>query len=116
MSKNLFKKLWRKFKHKPRYSKAAFVTSLSEVPNELGSIIYIVGTSDAPKWVVLECPCGAGHKLNVNLMKSCYPRWKLKLVKDKVSLTPSLVVTDFPCQSHFWLEANDVHPAKFIGE
>jgi len=102
---------WRRTRVKRRYKIIKFLASLSDVPDQVGNDIYIVGTSGTSKWVVFDCPCGEGHKLTVNLMKSSYPRWRMKMSRDGISLSPSIVVTDHPCKSHFWLESNRAYPA-----
>jgi len=104
-----FRRDYRKSAH--RYSSVAFVDSLPDVPIHVGNEIYIVGSSERAKWVVFDCPCLKGHKLTVNLMKSRYPHWSLKLSGGKVSLSPSIVVTDHPCKSHFWLKSNQIYMA-----
>jgi len=114
--KNIFSKFWRRFRrvrHRSahQYSGVKFVDSLPDVPAQIGNDIYIVGSSKAAKWVVFNCPCLKSHKLTVNLMKSNYPRWTLRLSGKKVSLSPSIVVTDHPCKSHFWLKSNQVYIA-----
>ena len=81
---------------------------MSRVPDYLENDIYVVGHPDGPKWAILDCPCGRGHRLTVNVMKSGYPHWNLRLRRGKASLTPSVVVTDHPCHSHFFLESNRV--------
>ena len=103
---------WVRQKSIHQYSGVKFVYSLPDVPAQVGNHIYIVGSSVATKWVVFNCPCSKGHNLTVNLMKSRYPRWTLKLSGNKVSLNPSIIVTDHPCRSHFWLSSNQVFIAS----
>jgi len=83
-----------------------FITSFSDVPDEVGDDIYIVGFKKKAKWVIFDCPCSKGHKLTVNLMESHYPYWKLKFYRNQVSLSPSIRVSDHACRSHFWLQSN----------
>jgi hypothetical protein len=109
--KKFFSKFWRRLKSTHQYSGIKFVGSLPEVPAEVGNDIYIIESFNTAKWVVFNCPCSRGHKLTVNLMKSSYPRWTLRLSGNKVSLSPSVVVTDHPCRSHFWLKSNHVYLA-----
>ena len=106
--KKLFAKLWRRRKSAHKYSSVTFIDSLPDVPANTGNVIYIVGSVSAAKWAVFNCPCLKGHKLTVNLMRSSYPRWSLKITRKKISLSPSIIVTDYPCQSHFWLRSNEV--------
>ena len=101
-----FLKFWRRRQSARQYTDVKFVNSLPDVPIEIGNDIYIIRSTGKAKWVVFDCPCLNGHKLTVNLMKNTYPRWKLKLFRKKVSLSPSIMVTDHACKSHFWMESN----------
>lgn len=99
-----------------KYANVLFVTSVSDVPDKIGNDVYVVGMEEAYKWVIFECPCSKGHRLDVNLMKSQSPRWRAIFSKGKLSLSPSVVVTDHPCQSHFWFDSNKAIEAYFLGE
>jgi len=114
----LFSKFWRRLKKvreksAHRYSTVRFIDALPDVPAQIGNDIYIIGSPHAAKWVVFNCPCSKGHRLTVNLMKSNHPRWILRLSGKKASLSPSIVVTDHPCKSHFWLKSNEAYMAVF---
>src|SRR5438477_11747265 len=102
--RSLLTTLWHRWKRRHTYRRTRFVTSMRGVPDHLENHIYVVGQHEGPKWVVLDCPCGLGHRLTVNLMKSGYPHWNLRVSRGKASLSPSVVVTDHPCHSHFFLE------------
>jgi hypothetical protein len=94
------------------FDKVEFVSSLTEVPKELNSTaIYIVQSGKNRKWVVFKCPDNCGNRVEVNLMKSKKPFWKLKIKRNKISLSPSVIVKG--CNSHFWLIDNEVHWSGF---
>jgi hypothetical protein len=103
-----FKGWIRHWRRRKRYKAIRHVASMSTVPNATGDEIFIVGTPFTLKWAVFDCPCGLGHKLTVNLMKSQWPRWKAAIEEGRLSLRPSLIVDDHPCESHFWLINNTV--------
>lgn len=107
-NKSSLREWWYRLKRRHRYARVKFVDSMSEVPVRTANAIYVVGPRTTPKWAVFDCPCARGHRLTVNLMRSGYPHWIPKMADDKVSLTPSIAVTDHPCQSHFWLDRNCV--------
>src|SRR5271168_5126321 len=67
-----------------------------------------VRRDSVPLWVVLQCPCRCGERLNVNLMRTARPHWTLSLTRGKASLSPSLWVSTNKCGSHFWLVDNGV--------
>jgi hypothetical protein len=103
------------FRRKPehRYSRVINVNSMSEVPNDIGSTIFLVGPVDWPKWAIFMCPCEEGHRLSVPLMRSVDPHWRLARRRGSVSLWPSVSVDGGSCSSHFWLKENQVHWAEW---
>lgn len=71
--------------------------------------IIFVGSSKARKWAVIRCPCGCGHVLNVNLMRTHRPHWTLQLHGEgTITMLPSLWVKDAKCRSHFFLHRNRI--------
>ena len=105
--KNLFESLfnWWKLRNKVRkYSKTVYINSLLEVPQKLGKKIYLVGNKDGlKKWAVFSCPCSRKSRVEVNLMQSRKPFWLLTIAKEKVTLSPSVIVTK-TCNCHFWMK------------
>lgn len=105
-------KTFRRWFHKERaaftYSGVRTVESMTEIPNELAWQIFIVRRNGVPRWAVLMCPCHCGDRLNVNLMRTVDPHWNLSMRRGKVSLWPSLWVSEAKCGSHFWLTDNGV--------
>src|SRR4051794_7540834 len=101
---NLWLYLWslRPWPHR-RYEISTIVKvgSRSEIPDKLGPALYIVGAP--PKWAMLECPCGCGDTIDVNLMKSGTPVWRLSVANGKPSFHPSLWVPKEKCGAHFWI-------------
>jgi hypothetical protein len=83
------------------------VESRGDLPERLGSSIYIVG-GDKPKWAVLECPCRCGEQIDVNLMVARRPSWQLTVKGNTVTLNPSLWMPDHKCGSHFWIRDNKI--------
>lgn len=88
------------------FKDVVFVSSLVDVPENPGKSIYIVSSGQSNKWVVFRCPNNCGKRIEVNLMKSRYPYWKMKQKNKKITLYPSVVEQE--CGAHFWLENNDV--------
>lgn len=74
------------------FSSVEVVDSMADLPDKLRTVIYVIGTETKYKWVVFNCPCGCGEPLDVNLMRSRYPFWNLKLEGGKASLSPSVWV------------------------
>lgn len=100
---NNFPFLFKKAKsYSYKYNSIKIVYSFSHIPPEIDSDIYIVTGGGIYKWVVFKCPDNCGKRLEVNLMKSRFPYWRLTIKRKKASLYPSIVVNE--CNSHFWLK------------
>jgi hypothetical protein len=82
------------------------VNGMADLPSDLGDRLYVVGAR--PKWAILACPCKCGERINVNLMSSRRPCWRLRLNDNKATLHPSLWMPTDKCGSHFWLERNEI--------
>ncbi len=100
----------------PKFLSTHFVESMSDVPDDTGTSIYIVGSRGSAKWAVFDCPCGKGHQLRIPLMRSANPRWRLSKRGHEISLFPSVAVDNSPCSSHFWLQDNQVEWARWDWE
>jgi hypothetical protein len=110
--RDTFGRVFRRWIQKRRpaftYTKVQTVESMTDIPDQFGWEIFVVTRNSAPRWVVLQCPCHCGERLNVNLMRTAHPHWKLSLSRGKVSLSPSIWVSSDKCGSHFWLAENGV--------
>lgn len=93
--------LWVWLRRRRRISNIVRVGSRSELPDKLGRSLYVVG--EKPKWAILECPCGCGDTIDVNLMRSRSPVWELSMQNGKATLYPSLWVSKQKCGAHFWI-------------
>lgn len=104
------KKLWWWNKPSKQYKNFVRVQSLTDVPNDPGTTIFIVGSESNDKWVVFRCPDNCGRRVEVNLMKSRNPTWRLTIKNKKLSLRPSVIVEG--CGSHFWLLNSEIDWAR----
>jgi|tagenome__1003787_1003787.scaffolds.fasta_scaffold20934036_2 hypothetical protein len=93
--------LWLRFRRHHDISTIVQIQSRSQLPNNLGRTLYIVG--DPSKWAILACPCGCGDTIDVNLMKSRQPAWQLSIANGKPTVHPSLWVPKEKCGAHFWI-------------
>ncbi len=100
-----FIKWLRERKKIKRYSRTVFVESILDIPEKIGRQIYVVERSGSKKWVVFLCVCSKKNRVEVNLMKTRNPYWEISISNGKVTLSPSVVVTD-KCSCHFWLRNN----------
>jgi hypothetical protein len=81
---------------------------MNDVPDKFTNEIYLVARGGTYRWMLMMCPCGCGERLAVNLMRTATPHWRLSLKQGKVSLNPSVWVTEEKCGSHFWLIENQL--------
>ncbi|WP_322921659.1 DUF6527 family protein [Nocardioides renjunii] len=102
---NLTRRLRRR--PKARYTEAVTIRDRADLPEHLNPRrVYQLG--EPAKWVVLECPCGRGHVLELNLAHPSRPEWSVFTNDGKEpSLSPSV---DFKGERrcHFWLREGRV--------
>lgn len=65
--------------------------------------MYVVGPADFPKWAVMSCPCGCGERLEISLRSSHSPSWQFNSKAGRVTLYPSVWLSEKACGSHFWV-------------
>ncbi|MGC2468025.1 MAG: DUF6527 family protein [Candidatus Acidiferrum sp.] len=99
--------VWKKLKRRKRLEKVLWVESRGDLPTRIGAKLYVVGT-EIPKWVVLDCPCGCGERIDVNLMAARRPAWEFTAKDGKATLWPSLWMPREKCGSHFWIRKNRI--------
>lgn len=99
--------LSRRLRRNPRarVTKVLVTPGRGDLPTELNPRrVYQLG--EPGKWVVLECPCGRGHLLELNLAHPGRARWTLTTTGDSLGGLPSLSPSvDFKAERrcHFWL-------------
>jgi hypothetical protein len=65
--------------------------------------IYLVGTAARTKWVAFDCPCGYGHRIEINVASR--GPWSASTDQSGVTLTPSVDRQD-DRRCHFWLRSS----------
>ena len=91
------------------YGAVRVVASMTAVPKRLSNTIYLVEREGKQRWAVLKCPCGCGVRVDVNLMRSRWPNWRVMRHRDRsMTLMPSLWLSQDACGSHFWIYRNRV--------
>jgi hypothetical protein len=64
--------------------------------------LYVLGGT-TPKWALLDCPCGRGHAIDLNLANTARTRWKVTTNEaGQPSVYPSIDYQDEP-RCHYWL-------------
>jgi uncharacterized protein DUF6527 len=68
----------------------------------------VVVDRQGPRWLIIQCPCGCGAELPINLDRRAGPAWRLYASqKYGVSVYPS-VWRDTDCKSHFIIWRNKI--------
>jgi hypothetical protein len=95
-----------------RYRCVEFVESVAAIDELPRRSVTVVGEPGHLKWAVFACPCGTGHRIQVPLRASGWPRWKLTISPQGApSLTPS-VDDRRHIRCHFWLRDGRVKWVK----
>ena len=105
--RNNISTLWRWVRRRRRLGPVRHVASMNDLPKRLGSELFVVGEVK-PKWVVIECPCRCGERIDVNLMTNRRPHWRLSESVGGATLAPSLWMPETKCGSHFFVRNNHV--------
>jgi hypothetical protein len=105
---------WRNVRRRQRIDHIVHVESMQDVPKKLKGMLYIVG-KPRPKWAIMACPCRCGERIDINLMESRQPSWRLTSDDVKVSLHPSLWMPNEKCGSHFWIRQNRIDWVPYFG-
>ena len=71
----------------------------------------LAGPTGSPKWLALDCPCGTGHRLLVNLDSRRRPVWRLSSASP-LTIRPSLDITQAGTRCHFTITSGKVRWAR----
>ena len=100
--------LWRRLRiTTPRFHHIRYYPTQADLPRSIDrQSIAVVGSADAPKWGVFECPCGLGHRIMVNLSRIRHPVWTVRVDRYGISVVPSIDAIDSRC--HYWIRRGRV--------
>ena len=77
-------------------------------------ILYVTDTEYQDEQLVrYNCPCGCGNVVWIpyykqGQQKEEHPSWGLTECDGKVTLTPSVLSSGFPCRSHYFIRNNRI--------
>ena len=94
----------------PRWRITATVSDIDEVPARIRARrAFLVANETRHKWLVFDCPCGAGHRILLNLDRSRRPFWTLLLLESRrFTLRPSVAYRDGHRSCHYFLSKGRV--------
>lgn len=93
-----------------RITQIVTVPGRSDLPDTLHPRrIYVLGGPTNPKWALLDCPCGRGHTIELNLANPVRTRWKVTANRaGEPSVHPSIDYQGEP-RCHYWLRDGRIH-------
>lgn len=72
-------------------------------------VLYIV---DGPQYVEYNCPCGCGNVVMIPYYKPQEAKkewgWTMREEAGRVTLSPSVYSTSWPCRSHYFIRENKI--------
>lgn len=88
--------------------------NVDDVPSRISKRrAYLVKTAALRKWLVFDCPCGAGHRIMLNLDESRAPHWRLTLSANRqITISPSIDYHDSSRHCHYSMHKGRVIWAK----
>jgi hypothetical protein len=79
-------------------------------------VLYVVDgvQKDGTQQIEYNCPCGCGNTVMIPFyregqMKHETPAWAFREDAGKVTLSPSVFSTGWPCRSHYFIRGNQIH-------
>lgn len=94
---------FREVRHIPEFLYAMF----DDEQKQDDGVFYVVDNSP---YIGYNCPCGCGRVVILPTKKhqDGYDGWGFKEEDGKVTLSPSVYSTGFPCRSHYFIRENRI--------
>jgi hypothetical protein len=99
---------WQQFRRRKKIKKVVVVDSMNDIPQNVGTKLYVVYRSGQYRRAVLQCPCGCGRRIDLNLSGHASPHWTIKKQGKVVTFSPSVWVPLDACGSHFFIRQNRI--------
>ena len=77
-------------------------------------VLYIVDHDEQKEqYIEFNCPCGCGNVVwipyyKLGQQKEEYPSWGFQEQNGKITLSPSILSSGFPCRSHYFIRENRI--------
>lgn len=76
-------------------------------------VLYVVDGPQEDQFIQYNCPCGCGNTVmnpyyKTGQQKELTPSWGYREVEGKVTLSPSIYSTGWPCKSHYFIRDNQI--------
>jgi len=106
---NVFRRNWyrrEKYKHVIVTEKYNY-----EIPDN--NTIVLTKKNNTFAWAKFKCPCKCGTNIIISLNSTIKPYWSVKVHNDRkrvlITLNPSIHLSGFKCNSHFFIYKNKVY-------
>ena len=88
------------------------VEHADEVPEQIPRRrAVLVGTHDACKWLVFDCPCAERHRVMLNLDRGRRPSWALG-PEELLTISPSVDAPSIRGRCHYFIRSGRVQWVK----
>lgn len=92
------------------FARVRYYKTRSEMPAQIAvGEVFVIGDRNHPKWAILDCPCGRGHQLEVQLGDRRAGLWSIRQSRRGPTLTPSVDYRGSVNRCHFILSSGRVH-------
>ena len=77
-------------------------------------VLYVADTEyQDEQFIQYNCPCGCGNVVFIpyykqGQQKEEHPSWGFREKNGKVTLSPSILSSGFPCRSHYFIRENRI--------
>ena len=97
-------RFWHWILREPRWDRLYLVRHIDDEPDAYSpGVLYVIEDTGKPWAAAMDCPCGCGNALHMNLLLDTKPVWSLKInSRGAPTLAPSVWRRE-GCCSHFVL-------------
>ena len=88
--------------------RSEWVEDLPDLPRD--RTVYIIGGREHPFHAAIVCPRSACRQvIHLDISHQVSRRWRMTEHEDgRISLAPSVHVTDLPCKCHYWMRKGTI--------
>jgi hypothetical protein len=84
------------------------VSSVFDVPAELRRrTAVLVAKGGVEQWLIFDCPCGAGHRVMLNVDPTSCPTWRI-IDHERLTLRPSVDEVTEHGRCHYFISKGKV--------
>lgn len=93
---------------RPVTLRSEVISSVFDVPAELRRrTAVLVAKGDVEQWLIFDCPCGARHRVMLNLDPTSRPAWRI-IDRQRLTLRPSVDEVTEHGRCHYFINKGKV--------